>query len=93
MLRWLFVSWIANAVALGVAALVLGGVDVSGSAGTLFVAALVFAVAWILSPLEEKLLRAQASDFGFKFEFGYCSKEQFDSFAGTWTIKRRAPES
>jgi len=44
MLRWLFVSWIANAVALGVAALLLDGVDINGSAGTLFVAALVFGV-------------------------------------------------
>jgi len=44
MLRWLFVSWISNAIALGVAALLLDGVDVNGSAGTLFVAALVFGV-------------------------------------------------
>jgi putative membrane protein len=44
MLRWLFVSWLANAIALGVAALVLHGVDINGSAGTLFVAALVFGV-------------------------------------------------
>ena len=52
MLRWLFVSWIANAVALGVAAAVLGGVDVNGSVGTLFVAALVFGVLnTILKPI------------------------------------------
>ena len=44
MLRWLFVSWITNAIALGVAALLLDGMDVNGSAGTLFVAALVFGV-------------------------------------------------
>ena len=52
MLRWLFVSWIANAIALGVTALVLGGVDINGSAGTLFVAALVFGVLnTILKPI------------------------------------------
>ena len=52
MLRWLFVSWIANAIALGVTALVLGGVNVNGSAGTLFVAALVFGVLnTILKPI------------------------------------------
>ena len=52
MLRWLFVSWIANAVTLGITALVLHGVDVNGSAGTLFVAALVFGVLnTILKPI------------------------------------------
>lgn len=52
MLRWLFVSWIANAIALGVAALLLDGVDLNGSAGTLFVAALVFGVLnTILKPI------------------------------------------
>ena len=52
MLRWLFVSWIANAITLGVTALVLGGVNVNGSAGTLFVAALVFGVLnTILKPI------------------------------------------
>jgi putative membrane protein len=52
MLRWLFVSWISNAIALGVAALLLDGVDVNGSAGTLFVAALVFGVLnTILKPI------------------------------------------
>ena len=52
MLRWLVVSWIANAIALGVTALVLGGVDINGSAGTLFVAALVFGVLnTILKPI------------------------------------------
>ena len=52
MLRWLFVSWIANAVTLGITALVLNGVDVNGSAGTLFVAALVFGVLnTILKPI------------------------------------------
>jgi putative membrane protein len=52
MLRWLFVSWLANAIALGVAALVLHGVDINGSAGTLFVAALVFGVLnTILKPI------------------------------------------
>jgi putative membrane protein len=52
MLRWLFVSWIANAIALGVAALLLDGMDVNGSFGTLFVAALVFGVLnTILKPI------------------------------------------
>jgi putative membrane protein len=52
MLRWLFVSWIANAVTLGITALVLDGVNVNGSAGTLFVAALVFGVLnTILKPI------------------------------------------
>jgi putative membrane protein len=52
MLRWLVVSWIANAVTLGITALVLHGVDVNGSAGTLFVAALVFGVLnTILKPI------------------------------------------
>jgi putative membrane protein len=52
MLRWLFVSWITNAIALGVAALVLDSVNVNGSAGTLFVAALVFGVLnTILKPI------------------------------------------
>jgi putative membrane protein len=51
-LRWLFFSWIANTVALGVAAVVLHGVNVDGSAGTLFVAAIVFGVLnTILKPI------------------------------------------
>lgn len=28
--------------------------------------------------------RAQQNDFGFNFEFGYCSMERFDSFDGTF---------
>ena len=52
MLRWLFFSWLGNTVALGVAALVLHGVNVNGSAGTLFVAAIVFGVLnTILKPI------------------------------------------
>jgi len=43
-LRWLAVSWVANAIVLGVAALVLSGVSVNGSAKTLFVSAAVFGV-------------------------------------------------
>ena len=44
MIRWLIVSWAANAVALGVAAWILSGVTVHGSGWTLVWAALVFGV-------------------------------------------------
>jgi putative membrane protein len=52
MLRWLFFSWLGNTIALGVASLVLSGMNVNGSAGTLFVAAIVFGVLnTILKPI------------------------------------------
>src|SRR4051794_18131296 len=43
-IRWLLVSWLANAVALGITAWLLAGVSVDGSGGTLVWAALVFGV-------------------------------------------------
>lgn len=52
MLRWLAVSWLANAVVLGVTAWLLAGVHVNGSHWTLVWAALVFGVAnTILKPV------------------------------------------
>ena len=44
MLRWLLVSWAGNAVALGVAGWILGGVSFNDSASTLIWSALVFGV-------------------------------------------------
>jgi len=44
MIRWVVVSWAANAVALGVTAWLLHGVSVNGSAWTLIWAALVFGI-------------------------------------------------
>jgi putative membrane protein len=40
--RWILVSWLANAVVLGLTAWILGGVDANGSAWTVIWAALVF---------------------------------------------------
>ena len=52
MIRWLLVSWAANAVALGVAGLLLHGVSFNHSAWTLILAAAVFGVLnTILKPL------------------------------------------
>jgi len=51
-IRWLLVSWAANAVALGVAGLLLHGVSFNHSAWTLILAAAVFGVLnTILKPL------------------------------------------
>jgi putative membrane protein len=51
-IRWLLVSWVANAVALGVAGWILSGVSFNDSAWTLIWAALVFGVLnTILKPL------------------------------------------
>jgi putative membrane protein len=44
MIRWLLVSWAANAVVLGIVAWILSGVSVNGSGWTLVWAALVFGV-------------------------------------------------
>jgi putative membrane protein len=52
MLRWLFVSWLANVLALGLATWVLSGVTNDGSTGTLIWVALVFGVLnTILKPI------------------------------------------
>ena len=52
MVRWLVTSWAVNAVALGVAAWLLHGVSVNGSAWTLIWAALVFGLLnTILKPI------------------------------------------
>ena len=52
MIRWLLVSWAANAVVLGLTAWILSGVSVNGSGWTLIWAALVFGVLnTILKPL------------------------------------------
>src|SRR5215212_12242436 len=52
MLRWLLVSWLANAIVLGLTAWILGGVDANGSASTLIWAALVFgALNTVLKPV------------------------------------------
>lgn len=44
MLRWLAVSWLANAVVLGITAWILSGVSVNGSGWTLVWAAAVFGI-------------------------------------------------
>ena len=52
MIRWLLVSWAANAVALGVAGWILSGVTFNGSFWTLIWAALVFGILnTILKPI------------------------------------------
>jgi putative membrane protein len=52
MIRWLFVSWAANAVALGVAGWILDGVSFNGSFWTLLWASLVFGLLnTILKPI------------------------------------------
>ena len=52
MIRWLLVSWAANAVVLGLTAWILSGVSVNGSGWTLIWAALVFGVLnTLLKPL------------------------------------------
>ena len=52
MIRWLLVSWAANAVALGVAGWILGGVSFNDSTSTLIWSALVFGVLnTILKPI------------------------------------------
>lgn len=52
MVRWLLVSWAANAVVLGLTAWILGGVDANGSARTVIWAALVFgALNTVLKPV------------------------------------------
>jgi putative membrane protein len=51
-LRWIIVSWAANAIVLGLVAWILPGVDVNGSASTLIWAALVFgALNTVLKPV------------------------------------------
>jgi putative membrane protein len=51
-LRWIIVSWVANAIALGVAGLILSGVTFHHSYGTLILAAAVFGVLnTILKPI------------------------------------------
>jgi putative membrane protein len=51
-IRWLLVSWLANAVVLGVTAWLLSGVSVNGSGWTLVWAALVFGIVnTILKPI------------------------------------------
>jgi len=51
-LRWLLVSWAANAVVLGIAAAILSGVTFHGSFGALVLAAAVFGVLnTILKPI------------------------------------------
>ena len=51
-IRWLLVSWLANAVVLGITGAILSGVSFNGSASTLIWAALVFGVLnTILKPL------------------------------------------
>lgn len=52
MIRWMLVSWAANAVVLGITAWLLHGVSVNGSGWTLIWAALVFGVLnTILKPI------------------------------------------
>ncbi|MFL5965857.1 MAG: phage holin family protein [Gaiellaceae bacterium] len=52
MIRWLLVSWLANAIVLGIAGWILSGVSFHGSGWTLIWAALVFGVLnTILKPL------------------------------------------
>lgn len=52
MIRWIVVSWIANAIALGVAGEILSGVTFHHSFGTLILAAAVFGVLnTILKPI------------------------------------------
>jgi putative membrane protein len=52
MIRWLLVSWLANAIVLGIAGWILSGVSFQGSGWTLIWAALVFGVLnTILKPL------------------------------------------
>src|SRR6476659_3825421 len=52
MIRWLLVSWLVNAVVLGLAAWILDGVSVNGSGWTLVWAALVFGILnTILKPI------------------------------------------
>jgi putative membrane protein len=51
-IRWILVSWAANAISLGVTAWILNGVTVHGSAGTLIFAAAVFGILnTILKPI------------------------------------------
>jgi putative membrane protein len=51
-IRWLFVSWLANAAALGLAGWILSGVSFNGSGWTLIWSALVFGVLnTILKPI------------------------------------------
>lgn len=52
MIRWLLVSWLANAIVLGIAGWILSGVSFHGSGWTLIWAAVVFGVLnTILKPL------------------------------------------
>jgi putative membrane protein len=52
MIRWLLVSWAANAVVLGITAWILAGVSVNGSTSTTIWAALVFGILnTILKPI------------------------------------------
>jgi putative membrane protein len=56
MLRWLLLSWAANAVVLGVAGWILSGVSFNGSGWTLIWAALVFGILnTILKPIVKLL--------------------------------------
>jgi putative membrane protein len=52
MARWILISWIANAIALGVTAWILDGMSFHGSVGAVFVAAAIFGVLnTILKPI------------------------------------------